>query len=420
MSRTTRIVAFLLALVGLAASGCMRTSAQSSEAPSIQYIEPSAETGTSMATVAGTGPVARTTQLLPLDAEGQLVGAGDADAQIDRVLQNLRRALAEAGAELEDLLKVNVYAARTEVVQHVQDRFAQQFAGEAKPAISFVVTDLPQPEALVAIDAVAMAAPTEAPRRRVVYHADALGGDAERGHVAVMPPGGGRVYISGQVAEGQPVEALRASLESLHDRLAYLGLSADDVVQVKVFMDDMANADTLAAKIAEYYRKKPAPPLVMVEWTHPGADVEVELIAARGSVEASSAADSSAGEGAVTYPLPPGLKTFPTYSRAAEIHHGRVVYVSGLYGDPAKEAEGQMRDIFAWLGQVIEQAGSDFDHLAKATYYLNSWEIKSPLWGIRKEFYDPERPPTSSLIPVKGVGKEGALVTIDMVGVVPE
>ena len=383
------------------------------QAQDIRYVEPDEEAGTSQATVVGDVPLAHTDQLMALDERGELVGAGDARRQAERVLENVGRALEEAGAGLEDVMKLNVYAATTEASDAVRSALADRFTGEAKPAVSYVVTDLPREGALVAMDAVGVASPEH--DERVVYRAEELGdAPGEQGHVAVMPPGG-KVYVSGQVAQGKPVEAMRTSLHSMHDRLAYLGLSASDVVQVKVFLNDITDAAELEEEIAKYYRRKPAPPIVMVEWTHPGSDVEVEMIAARGQAE-----DVPGSEEAVSYPLPPNLRTFPTYSRVAEIHHGDIMYVSGLYGDPSKDAEGQMRDIFEQLGSIIEKAGSDFGHLAKATYYLDNWDVKGPLWDIRKENYPPERPPTSSLIPVEGVGQDGALITIDMIGVVPE
>jgi enamine deaminase RidA (YjgF/YER057c/UK114 family) len=417
-----RVTAFLVVLLAAALPVRAQTGVSDESEADIRYVLPEEQAGQSMATVAVEDrPLAHTEQFMALEAGGRILAPGEASAQAEKVLEKIGRALGAVGAGMESVLKLNVYAASNATAGEVRSYFAERYGGtEEKPAVSYVVTALPHPKALVAMDAVAaVPAGSEASRaeeQRTVRRVEGLrmsGGGPERGHVAVMPGGGNKIYVSGQVAKGKPVAAMRTSLEHMHDRLAYLGLSADDVVQVKVFADSIANATRLEAKIAEYYRKKPSPPVVMVEWTHPGADVEVELIATRGPTEATT-------DETITYPVPPGLKAFPTYSRVAEIHQGDILYVSGLYGTPSEEAEGQMRDIFATLGQVLERAGTDFDHLAKATYYLNSWDVKGPLWGIRKEFYDPERPPTSSLIPVRGVGKEGRLVTIDMVGVVPE
>lgn len=383
--------------------------------PAIEYIQPSDELGASMATVTGDVPLAHTASFMATDEDGSLEGAGDVRAQADRILENMQLALEEVDSDLDGLLKINVYAASTETVGEIRHYFAERFSGQEKPAIAYTVSRLPHTDALLAMDAVAVAPGSVEHTRRVVRRAEGLSGAGpDRGDVAIMPPGG-KVYLSGQVAEGEPEEAMRESLESLHDRLAWLGLSADDVVQLKLFVGEIADAGRLEEKMAEYYRNKPAPPIVTVEWTHPGVDIEVELIAARGMPPYDS-------EEAVTYPLPAGLETFPQYSRVAEIHRGKIVYLSGLYGDVEQDGEGQIRTIFDQMGRILEEAGSDFDHLAKATYYVSGWDagVRSPLGSVRAEVYDPNRPPTSSLIPVRSVGKEGALISVDMIGVLPE
>ena len=62
-------------------------------------------TGTRIVTTAGA---------VPLDAEGNLVGAGDVRAQTRQTLSNLMQQLAAAGATGEDVLKSTVYVASTD------------------------------------------------------------------------------------------------------------------------------------------------------------------------------------------------------------------------------------------------------------------------------------------------------------------
>ena len=51
---------------------------------------------------------------MPLDAEGNLVGAGDVRVQARQTLHNLMRQLEVAGARGEDVLKTTVYVASTD------------------------------------------------------------------------------------------------------------------------------------------------------------------------------------------------------------------------------------------------------------------------------------------------------------------
>jgi reactive intermediate/imine deaminase len=59
--------------------------------------------------VAFTGTTVMISGQVPLDAEGQLVGADDARAQTRQVFHNLQRALAAAGARMADLVKLTVF-----------------------------------------------------------------------------------------------------------------------------------------------------------------------------------------------------------------------------------------------------------------------------------------------------------------------
>lgn len=365
-----------------------------------------------MATVVGDVPLAHTALFLPVDRHGELVGGGSLEAQVDRVLENIRLALAEVDAGFSDLVKVNVYVTRDAARSRVHQMLGAKFPDDARPAVSFVAGDLPSREhdAQVAMDAVAVT-----PRSHgdiAFYRSDDLFGEETRSHVGVLPPGG-KVFLSGQAAEGDLLEATRGTMEGLHATLAYLGLSADDVVQVKAFASPIIDADAMEAQIAEFYRNKTAPPMVSVEWTHSSLPTEIELIAARSRTD-----ESDTPAEAVSYITPPGMSAISTFSRVTEAHPGGLMYVSGLYGEPGQDAESQVRAIFSTLDRVVNKAGSDFDNLAKATYYYSTGEASSALNEVRREFYDPERPPASSKIPVRSVGKPGTTVTFDMIGAI--
>ena len=64
--------------------------------------------------VAPAGRLVTTAGAVPLDAGGNLVGAGDARLQARQTLDNLMRQLAAAGAGGEDVLKSTVYVASTD------------------------------------------------------------------------------------------------------------------------------------------------------------------------------------------------------------------------------------------------------------------------------------------------------------------
>src|SRR5262249_30682933 len=120
----------------------------------LRQIEPSAETGSSRATIAQDVALVHTGQIFALDETGAVVGAGQSSVQVEKALDNLAFALTEAQSDLDHVAKVNVYVAQTDVVDQVHKAFAKRFA-RSRPAVSFVQGKLSQPSALVAFDAVA-------------------------------------------------------------------------------------------------------------------------------------------------------------------------------------------------------------------------------------------------------------------------
>lgn len=93
-----------------------------------------------------------------VDASGTIVGKGDIKQQTEQVLANLQMALQAGGAELEHIVKWNVYIVQGQPLQPGFEAF-QQFWGRRPdpPAITaFFVSGLANPDFLVEMDAVAV------------------------------------------------------------------------------------------------------------------------------------------------------------------------------------------------------------------------------------------------------------------------
>ena len=93
----------------------------------------------------------------PLDASGETVAVGDVVGQTRQVMANLRVALAEAGAEVSDVVFIRVLVAsstRSDLVDAWQ-AFRDDFGDHDPPATLQGVTVLGYPDQLVEIEAVA-------------------------------------------------------------------------------------------------------------------------------------------------------------------------------------------------------------------------------------------------------------------------
>ncbi|MGQ0545824.1 MAG: RidA family protein [Betaproteobacteria bacterium] len=94
--------------------------------------------------------------LLARNPAGEIVGKGDMGAQIAQVGENLKLALAAAGARLEDLVRTTTYVTDIEeFFRHVEVR--QRYLGPALPTSTTVeVRRLAHPDFMVEIEAFAV------------------------------------------------------------------------------------------------------------------------------------------------------------------------------------------------------------------------------------------------------------------------
>jgi enamine deaminase RidA (YjgF/YER057c/UK114 family) len=94
-----------------------------------------------------------------LDADGNLVGEGDPEAQAEQVFANLERCLAAAGATFADVVKLNFYVTDIAFLPAVRTARDGHIDTTNPPASTAVqVVSLFRPEALIEIEAYAVVA----------------------------------------------------------------------------------------------------------------------------------------------------------------------------------------------------------------------------------------------------------------------
>jgi enamine deaminase RidA (YjgF/YER057c/UK114 family) len=377
------------------------------EAP-VGCIEPDAETGTSKAVIVNDHLfLVYTAQILPFDEQGQVV-AGISN-QTKRVLARLRGVLSSAQSDLEATVKLNIYISTSNYMAVITQALAQEFSHANKPAVTFVVTPLPEPTARVAMDAVAQSRVQS--KSSNVEWISPLGYQDREIHPAAIPPAGPLIYISGMADTNSLADATRITLGKLISALGHLDLTKSDVIQLKAFFQPMSQAAVVRKAIVDFYSGV-APPTVFVEWISPapGPPIEIELIAA-------GKADSTNDSQSVVFLTPPGTTSTKVFSRVAKVNRGKIIYVSGLYGMNARDGEGEVREIFQSLNNLLKSTGSDFEHLVKATYYVSDDVAGNKLNDIRSELFNPLRPPAASKAKVRGVGIPDKTITVDMIAV---
>ena len=140
----------------------MKKSETTNTKGQVQYINPPAlhhnPAFTNVVTV--TGPV-RTVYVggqNAIDASGAIVGKGDFGAQSEQILKNIQAALEAGGAQLEHVVKWNMYIVQGQPLQEGFAAFQQAWGNRPNPPVISMafVAGLAHPDFLAEIDAIAI------------------------------------------------------------------------------------------------------------------------------------------------------------------------------------------------------------------------------------------------------------------------
>jgi len=382
-------------------------AAEDADQPSVRYLALDAPAGMSQAVIVEGQPLVYTRQLVPVDREGKIVGDGSVEDQVEQVLDNLEAVLEASGSGVGKLVRLNVYALSHETVDRVRELLAKRLEPAVRPAITAVLTPMPHRDALVAVDAVAVA--TEKGERVALKRVEAVAGDEDCADAAVLPPGG-VAYLSGVPAEpGLTQSAVDKSMSGLLKTLGTFELTPAHVVQLKVFLRPASAADDVRHVLKKYFPGELTPPVVFVEWLA-GPPVEIELIAQLPPTAASTPK--------VQYYNPPDVRPSQLFSRVALVRSERQIYISSLFSPKATgRREEEALGVFDQLEAILARAGSDLRHLAKGTYYVTDDGSAAGMDRVRLWRYDLATAPAASKCMVHGVGQAKRTMTLDMIAV---
>ena len=146
-----------------------------------------------------------------------------------------------------------------------------------------------------------------------------------------------------------------------------------------------------------------------------------------GLAAAGAALDAQSGGHPHARFINPETTRTPTgYTHVVEVTGGRTVYIAGqvaldrdgnLVGPG--DLRAQARQVFENLREALASVGGGFEHLVKTNMYVTDMAGLDGLREVRSE-YLATPPPTSTLVQVVRLAREGFLLEIEAIAVVPE
>jgi enamine deaminase RidA (YjgF/YER057c/UK114 family) len=98
-----------------------------------------------------------------MDASGEVVGKGDMRAQTRQVLENIAAVLAEADANLDDVVKVTMFVTDMSRANEAREIRLEYFRNNPPASTGVEVSALAHPDLMIEIEAVAVPAPKHRP-----------------------------------------------------------------------------------------------------------------------------------------------------------------------------------------------------------------------------------------------------------------
>jgi reactive intermediate/imine deaminase len=114
------------------------------------------------------------------------------------------------------------------------------------------------------------------------------------------------------------------------------------------------------------------------------------------------------------------------YTHVVAATGGTTIYISGqvpIAADGSLVGEGDLRaqatQVFRNLRAALESAGADFNHVVKLGFYFTDISQIAIVREVRDQFLNTQNPPASTAVEVSRLFREGILIEVDAIAVLP-
>jgi len=369
-----------------------------------------------------------------LDADGNVLDAGNIAAQTRNVFENMKSNLAKLGLGFEDLARINTYyvfdGADEDATQYWEDltQVRLKYFPDPGPVGTAVrIKAMPYEGQLIQIEGVAIRGESRAIRQRIMPD-----GSWDWSIPIPLSQGwrvGERIFVGGQISadeQGKSVHVgdLTAQTHNIFkfigNVLSDAGASFDDVVHVKVcFKYDSREssgqpfADKIMELAAEYVGGGAVLTAFGVDLLYPGLDLEIDAMAIADPDRRRLSASTAGGH------YQPDVFS-DGISAAGEIYVGGQ---TALDADgvvlAADDVAGQARIVFKRLASVLAADGATLDDVVKLNLFFvadgdasaAAFHAISAVWAE----IAPHAYPAMTPVRVHELARDGLLVQADCI-----
>ena len=135
---------------------------------------------------------------------------------------------------------------------------------------------------------------------------------------------------------------------------------------------------------------------------------------------------ASAQTPSVRYINPSTMAKPPGYTHVVEVNGpGRTIYIAGQLGYDGTGKQGtdfreQVTLVYENLKAAIESVGGKMENIVKLNAYLTDIRAQLPIYReVRDKFVNVAAPPASTTIEIPKLAREGALLEVEAVAILP-
>ena len=342
------------------------------------------------------------------DTSGLTLGVGDFEAQAERAFECVAQVLAEAGADLSDVVKLTAYLVSPLHVDRFHDMCARVFPTHPPTGTTAVVASLISPDALIEIEACARL------RQNNKWQTQ------RTGPFSTGVRTGDTIFISGQTAASRPGQEsppdfqsqLHAVYQNLDTSLTEFGAGFSDLVKINYFI-------TNPLYYRELYRIREE--VFEVDW--PGDSV----------VSIRALDDPHAlVEGDAVAIAPPAKAEFvnspelpPPFNFSNVVVADGLAYVSGQVArDRDKnlvlpgDFDAQFRHALKNVEIALNSVGCSFENAVKVSCFISHAGYFEQSLNIRREVFRGRAPAVTSVAVDSMGGFPEALCEIDAIAAI--